>query len=223
MNGDRVLHEHQEITMLQRMLYNGRVICACMKKDIKSALTERVFTIISVFLPLNFLILLSLFVVSGGLAPTAVVMQDTGPYAQQFYNAMAHAHSFALQRDSASQAEQLITAGRIVAVVTIPPDFDTRIQSNQPVQVNVEINNLNTDFTNDIRRAVPLSITNFYGKAFPNLVSITPREHDLHVQDTDYLPYLGVAIFVIALLIGGLLQAGVPAAREWEQATIKEL
>ncbi len=28
---------------------------------------------------------------------------------------------------------------------------------------------------------------------------------------------------MIALLIGGLLQAGVPAAREWEQATIKEL
>src|SRR5450755_2138038 len=223
MNGDRVLHEHQEITMLQRMLYNGRVICACMKKDIKSALTERVFTIISVFLPLNFLILLSLFVVSGGLAPTAVVMQDTGPYAQQFYNAMAHAHSFALQRASASQAEQLITAGRIVAVVTIPPDFDTRIQSNQPVQVNVKINNLNTDFTNDIRRAVPLSITTFYAKAFPNVVSITTSEHDFYQKDTDYIPYLTVSILVIALVMSGLLQAGTASAREWENATMKEL
>lgn len=209
--------------MLQAIPYNLRVIWACMKKEVKSALTERVFTILSVFLPVNFLILLSLFVLSGALAPTAVVMQDTGPYARQFYDAMAHAHSFRLQMANAQEAEKLIQAGRIVAVVTIPADFDMRIQQNQPVQVNVEVNNLNTDFTNDIRRAVPLSITTFYAKAFPNLVTITPREHDFYAQDTDYIPYLTVSILVIALMMGALLQSGIPAAREWEQATIKEL
>lgn len=65
--------------MMQGMGYIVRVIVACMKKDIKTALTERAFTIISVFVPLNVLILLSLFVVGGGHAPTAVVMNDTGP------------------------------------------------------------------------------------------------------------------------------------------------
>ena len=74
--------------MLQRLSYDLRVIWACAKKDIKSALIERTFTIMSVFLPVNFLILMSLFVLGGGQAPTAVVMQDTGPYAQQFYTAM---------------------------------------------------------------------------------------------------------------------------------------
>ncbi len=209
--------------MIHRMIYTSRVIWACMKKDIKSALTERVFTIITVFLPLNFLILLSLFVVSGGAAPTAVVMQDTGPYAQKFYDAMAHAHSFSLRRASASEADQLINAGRIVAVVTVPANFDTSIQNHQPVQVGVKINNLNTDFTNDIRRAVPLSITTFYAKAFPDLVTITPSEHDFYRQDTDYIPYLTVSILVIALVVGGLLQSGTGAAREWESSTMKEL
>lgn len=163
--------------MLQRVLYNLRVIWACAKKDIKSALNERTFTIGGVFIPVNALILMSLFVLGGSQAPTAVVMQDTGPYAQQLYTAMSHAHaSFRLQKATAAEAQDLIEAGRIVAVVTIPPDFDTRISQNQPVQVDVEVNNLNTDFTNDIRRAVPLSITLFYGKAFPNLVTIVPRE-----------------------------------------------
>jgi ABC-type multidrug transport system permease subunit len=208
---------------MQRVTYNLRVIWACMRKDIKSALTERVFTIISVFLPVNFLILLSLFAVSGGLAPTAVVMQDTGPYAQQFYDAMAHAHSFNLQKDSAQEAEMLIHEGRIVAVVTIPADFDTRVGNNEPVQVDVEINNLNTDFTNDIRRAVPLSITSFYAKAFPNIVTVTAKESDFYARDTDYIPYLTVSILVIALVIGSLLQSGTATAREWESATIKEL
>src|SRR5438309_8927819 len=103
---------------MQRINYNLRVIWACMKKDIKSALTERIFTILSVFVPVNFLILLSLFVISGGQAPTAVVMNDTGPYAQQFYTAMSQAHSFRLQKASTTEAEQLIQQGHIVAVVT---------------------------------------------------------------------------------------------------------
>ena len=209
--------------MLQRLSYDLRVIWACAKKDIKSALIERTFTIMSVFLPVNFLILMSLFVLGGGQAPTAVVMQDTGPYAQQFYMAMSHAHSFRLQQATAAEANDLIQAGRIVAVVTIPTDFDLRIRQNQPVQVDVQVNNLNTDFTNDIRRAVPLSITSFYARAFPNVVTVVPREHDFYSQDTDYLPYLSVSIMVVAFMLGALLPAGTGAAREWEKETMKEL
>jgi ABC-2 type transport system permease protein len=209
--------------MFHRLGYDLRVVLACMKKDIKSALAERIFTIISVFVPVNVLILLSLFAVSGGQAPTAVVMNDTGPYAQQFYNAMSHAHSFVLQKASASDAQNLISTGRIVAVVTIPADFDARIRQNQPVQVGVQINNLNTDFTNDIRRAIPLSITSFYAKAFPSLVDITPHEIDLQPRDTDYIPYLTVSILVIGLTLAGVLQSGIASAREYESETIKEL
>ncbi len=209
--------------MLATSGYTLRVIWACMKKDIKSALTERVFTIVSVFVPVNILILLSLFAISGGQAPTAVVMNDTGPYARQFYNSMSHAHSFILQTATASDAESLIQRGKIVAVVTIPADFDTRIQQNQPVQVRVDINNLNTDFTNDIRRAIPLSITTFYAKALPDLVTITPNETDQYPQDTGYIPYLTVSILVVGLLLAGILQSGTASAREWENETIKEL
>src|SRR5579884_587588 len=209
--------------MVREPIYTLRVIWACMKKDIKSALTERAFTIISTLVPLNILILLSLFVIGGGYAPTAVVMEDTGPYAQQFYHAMSTAHSFVLQKVSAPQASDLMQSGRIVAVVTIPADFDARIRQNQPVQVGVEINNLNTDFTNDIRRAVPLSITSFYAKAFPHLVTISPIEHDFYSRDTDYIPYLTVSILVMALMITGLLRSGTTQAQEWENSTIKAL
>lgn len=208
---------------MQTIGYNLRVIWACMKKDMLSALTERTFTIVGVFIPLNVLIMMSLFVLAGSHAPTAVVMQDTGPYAQQFYTAMDNAHSFSLQKATAAEAQNLIEEGKIVAVVTIPPEFDARIAQRQPVQVSVQVNNLNTDFTNDIRRAVPLSITSFYARAFPRLVDITPHEIDLHTQDTDYVPYLAVSILVIGLMIGGMLQSGTASAREWERGTMKEL
>jgi ABC-2 type transport system permease protein len=200
-----------------------RVIWACARKDIAMALTDRLATIIGLFLPVNFLVLMSLFVLGGGQAPTAVVMNDQGPYARAFVDAMSRAHSFRLLPSSAVQAQALITQGRIVAVVTIPPDFDARLQQNQPVNVGVEINNLNTDFTNDIRRAVPLSITLFYASQFPNQVTVTPSEHDFYPQDTDYIPYLSVSILVIALMISGLLQAGSASAQEWESGTMKEM
>src|SRR5690348_653768 len=130
---------------------NVRIIWACLKKDLRSALTERVFTIVSIFLPVNFLIMMSLFVLSGSHAPMAVVMLDNGPYAHEFYTAMNNAHSFSLRAESRQEASNLIAEGKIVAVVTIPSDFDERVSANQPVQVDVQINNLNTDFTNDIR------------------------------------------------------------------------
>ena len=209
--------------MIQDIGYQLRVLWACAKKDFRAAMTDRLFTVLSLFVPVNVLILMSLFVLAGSNAPTAVVMEDQGPYAQAFYQAMSQAHSFRLQTASAVEAEHLITAGQIVAVVTIHANFDAKIQQNQPVQVGVKINNLNTDFTNDIRRAIPLSITTFYAKTFPNLVNVSVQEHDLYVHDTDYIPYLGVSILVIALMLGGLLQSGTAAAKEWENQTIKEL
>src|SRR5260370_13419439 len=202
--------------------YILRVIWACLKKDLKSALTEPLYTLVAIILPLNVLLLMSLLVISGGLAPTAVVMQDSGRLAQQFYAAMSQAHSFVLQQASAEQAEALIQQGKIVAVVTIPADFDAHIRKNQSVAVGVKINNLNTDFTNDIRRALPLSITSFSAKAFPSVVTITPQERDAYPQDTGYIPFLAVPILVIGLMVGGMVQAGTAAAVGGEHQTMKE-
>jgi ABC-type multidrug transport system permease subunit len=209
--------------MMHEMIYELRIVWACASKDLRVALTDRLFTVLGLLVPANVLILMSLFVLAGGKAPTAVVMEEDGPYAQAFYQAMNHAHSFSLQITSFAEAERLMEDGQVVAVVTVPADFDALLERGQPVMVKVEINNLNTDFTNDIRRAIPLSITAFYANEFPHLVPVITRETDLYPQDTDYIPYLAVSILVIALMTGGMLQAGTASAREWESGSIKEL
>lgn len=208
---------------MSRLIDWLRVIRANALKEIQTAVADPRPTILGALRPIFFVGLMSLLAVGGGLAPTAVVMDDTGPLAQQFYAALANASSFRLQVASATQAQDLLQTGRIVAVVTIPANFDARVQQYQPVPVAVEIDNLNSDFTNDIRRAVPLAITLFYGKAFPQVVTITPREHDLYPQDTDYFAYLAVPVLVLALMAEGLMKAGEPVTREWEDATIKEI
>ena len=200
-----------------------RVIWACLKKDLKSVWTERAFLFQIVILPLNYNMLLILFALSGSNAPTAVVIANQGPYAQQFYTALAEAHSFHLQQTSADQAQALMQSGEIVAIVTIPANFDLRMQEGQAVQVGLQVNNLNTDFTDDVRRGVRLAITSFSAQAFPGQVTIVPQERDAYPQDIDYVPYLSVSILVIGCMVAGLLQAGTATALEWEKGTIKEL
>lgn len=200
-----------------------RVILAMAMKDIKSSLTERAFLLTSIIIPINFLLLFLLFALTGGQAPTAVVVEDKGPFAQQFISAMEHSNSFIIQQTTASDAQKLLQLGQMVAIITIPANFDMALKHGSQIELPVIINNLDIDFTNDIRRAVPLAITSFYANAFPNQVVVKAYEIDTHTHDTDYVHYLVVSLLVVSIMLGGLLQAGSNAAREYEKGTIKEL
>jgi ABC-type transport system involved in multi-copper enzyme maturation permease subunit len=68
-----------------------------------------------------------------------------------------------------------------------------------------------------------LAITSFYAQTAPDQVVVHASEVDVQPHDTGYIEYLAVSILVVSLLIGGLLQAGSIAAREYETGTIKEL
>ena len=203
--------------------YYVRVIWALARKDIRITCTEVVFLVTQVIIPPTYFLLVVPIVLASDRAPTAVVMNDTGPYAQQFYSALADAHSFRLWRSTAHDAQDQLAAGNIVAVVTIPADFDTRVRQHRPVQVDTQVNNLNTDFTEDARRAVPLAITTFYARAFPNQVPVIMQEHDVQAKDTDYLPYIGISVLVLGLAIAGGVQSGIGWSREGELLTMKTL
>jgi len=174
-------------------------------------------------IPLQYLFLFIIFVLPADHDPTAVVMSDTGLHAQQLYQSMSSASSFTLFKETPQEAQSQLMEGKIVAVVTIPKDFDTSVDQQRPVQLPVQINNLDTDFTDDIRRAIPLSITHFYAKAFPASIKVVPNEHDLYPHDTGYISYIGVSVLVLALALGGAIQSGTSWAREWELGTMKEL
>jgi ABC-2 type transport system permease protein len=200
------------------------VIWECMHKDIVSALAERVSLFQMIILPLNYNLLLILFALAGSAAPTAVVMQDHGPSAQQLYDAMQASSSFRLQVvESETEAASMLLHGEIVAVVTIPADFDHKVSHRQPVQVRLLTNNLNTDFTDDVNRGLRLSIITFSQRVFPGRVTIVAHLEEAYGHETGYIPYLSVSVVIIGLLVGGLLQAGTASARDWEVKTIKEV
>jgi ABC-type multidrug transport system permease subunit len=195
-----------------------------MIKDLQVWLRQPV-TMAATVAPALFLILVELLGAQAvGRSPVALVVQDSSPQGMQMAQSIRDANVFRLHEVDAIRAQALLKNLDVVAVVTIPAGFSQRVQAHQAATVNVTVNNLNLDFTNDIRRAVPDAITRYYaaqGNQSP--VKISMDEHDLRARDIQMFQYSVLPIVVLLLIISGLISGGNAAAREWESATVKEL
>jgi ABC-2 type transport system permease protein len=172
----------------------------------------------------TFLFLVSLFGLTGSMAPTAIINNDNGVYSKIFIKNLQEArHSFRLEVMSSSQAQKLISQGRIVAIITIPRGFSQEILNGETSPINLQVDNVDTDMTEDIQRAVPSAIVAFGNKLnFPG-IRVHAKENDLIPYDTGYVPYLVVSALALdAFIVAGILSA-VAVAREYENGTFKLL
>jgi ABC-type multidrug transport system permease subunit len=159
-----------------------------------------------------------------GRSPVALVTLDHGTKGQQMAQVIHQADLFRVSDATPAQAQALYQNLDVVAVLTIPANFTQSFESHAPVHIEVQINNLNTDFTNDIRRAVPDAITQFYeqqGSVSP--IQVALQEHNLRKQDIQLFQYSAMPLLVLLLVVSGLVSSSLAAAGEWETRTIKEL
>ncbi len=192
-----------------------RAAWAIARNDLVQLLAQPVAAIVTIAVPINFLILFVLFAVGGGVVPVTVQTAGSSPATQAFVQALRDSSTFDVHPVStAAQGAQAIAAQNSVAAITLPPDLGAPRST-----VRVTIDNLNSDFADDIRRGLPLAVTQFYRAALP----VQWREVDSYPTTASFLGFIAVSIQTVALLIGGLLQGGLGVAREWESGTIKEL
>jgi ABC-2 type transport system permease protein len=182
------------------------------------------FLLLTVIQALTFLFLVSLFGLTGSRAPTALVSHDQGAYARMFIARLAAAHhSFALRPMSQSAATTALKQGDLAAIITLPSDFSQTIAAGGTPTVRVVVDNVNTDMTDDIQRALPSAVVAFGEQAsFPG-IRLHVAETDLLRHDTGFIPYLVVSGLVLdAFVIAGIL-SGVAVAREFESGMIRLL
>jgi ABC-2 type transport system permease protein len=207
--------------MLWRFLSTVFVIA---RKDVRIWLRQPTNIAATIIPPLAFLLVQALGAAAVGRSPVALVVQDPGPRAAQIADAIRGADVFRLQETDAAQAHALLQNLDVVAIITIPPDFSQRVAAHQLSPINVTVKNLNLDFTNDIRRAVPDAITQYYqaqGDASP--IKVTMQEHDLRARDVELFQYAVLPTLMLLLMLSGLVTGGLATAREWETFTVKEL
>jgi hypothetical protein len=113
--------------------------------------------------------------------------------------------------------------GSLVAIITLPANFSSALAHGQPITLQVAVDNVNTDMTDDVQRALPSAIVNFGRQHhFPG-IRMQAVEVDLVGHDTGFIPYLVVSGLALdAFLIASILSA-MALAREFETGTIKLL
>jgi ABC-2 type transport system permease protein len=169
---------------------------------------------------ITFIFLVNFFGMTGAFAPTALIDNDKGYYAKAFINSLNQAHhSFNLQFMDEKTARQKVKQGKLVAIITIPEGFSEAIDNGETTPLSVVVDNLDTDMTADIQRALPAAIIRFGNEyKLPN-IHVQTHETDLIDHDTGFIPYLVVsALALSALIVAGILGA-VAVAREFETKT----
>jgi len=195
-----------------------------LRKDLAIWLHQPANIAATVLPPLAFLLVQALGAAAVGRSPVALVVQDTGPQAVHMANIIHQADVFRNQDAHSQPAQALLKNLSVVAVITIPPDFTQHVAAHETAPIDVTVNNLNLDFTNDIRRSVPDAITQYYqAQDSASPIKITLQEQDLRHRDVQFFQYAVLPTIVLLLMISGLVSGGLSAAREWERRTIKEL
>jgi ABC-type multidrug transport system permease subunit len=157
-------------------------------------------------------------------SPVALVNLDHGADGLQLAQIFHNSDLFRVVDTDPEQAHSRLKNLQAAAVITIPADFTERVARRQAVPIDFEVNNLNLDFTNDIRRSVPTAITDFYaakGSASP--IAIQMQERDLRSQDIELFQYEVMPVLVLMILITALVNTAVSTAKEYESRTIREI
>ncbi len=201
-----------------------RIIWAILKKDLAIWLRNGRNIAATVLPPLAFLLVQALGAAAVGRSPVALVTLDHGAQGQRMQQIFQQADVFRITDATPAQAEQLFRGVQVIAIITIPADFTARIERHDSSPVIVQVNNLNLDFTNDVRRSVPDAITQFYqaqGSSSPILV--TMHQQNLRQRDIQLFQYSVLPTIVLLLTLSGLVTSSIATAREWETRTVKEM
>ncbi|HEY7835089.1 MAG TPA: ABC transporter permease, partial [Ktedonobacterales bacterium] len=199
-------------------------IWAIARKDISVWLRQPVTIAATVLPAIVFILVIYVLAAAVGRNPVDLVVQDNGPAARQLVAVLNHSGAFIVKRETTAPAAQRDLNGlAVAAVITIPSNFDAAYQAHQPDPVMITINNLNLDFTNDLRRSLPAAITAFYAGQNANPIHIAVAETDLRAQDIGLAQFNLVPDLVLLLTIAGVVNTGLATAREWEDQTVKEL
>ena len=198
------------------------VFGASLRLELARLVRARLFLAVALLQAVGVLILVSMFGLTGSRAPTAYVDQDHGFLAARFAYYLEHDYSsFDLRPMGAGEANAQLQAGRLVAVVTIPPGFTDRVARGWTVAIDVAVDNVNVDLADDIQRALPAAASHFARDRGLPEIRVTMWERDALTRDTDFVPYLVVSALALdALLLAGVL-AAISVAGEWEGRTLR--
>lgn len=191
------------------------------QSEIKRLIRSPLLITLTIIQALTFIFLVNFFGLTGAFAPTAIIDQDKTYYSKLFIEKLKLAHhSFTLKPMTEIHANDLVKKGKLVAIITIPKGFSEKIESGETVPLKVIVDNIDTDMTADIQRALPSALSLFAKDLNLPGVRVQTKELDLIDHDTGFVPYLVVSALGLSALIISSILGSITVAREFETGQI---
>jgi ABC-2 type transport system permease protein len=170
-----------------------------------------------------------------GRQPVALVSLGHGPFADRVVEIIRESDGFFLVERTPRAAERDLKAQRVAAVITVPEDFDARVAAHDAT-VDVRINNVDLDFSDDVRRSVSEAVVEVDAPSLatlgegqrqgtlsgiPNPYRVDVAETDLRSPDVSFLAYQVVPVLALLSLTAGTLVTALAIATERESGALE--
>jgi ABC-2 type transport system permease protein len=153
-----------------------------------------------------------------GTPPIAVVSPSRTPAAKQFVSVLRSDGGFRVTVLPPAKASKQLADMQVAAVVRVP----ATLASRRHEAIRIEMNDLNEDITNDLRRSLALSIRDYSTRVGWH-PPVTVNQHLTYSQNVSLAQFRLLPGLVLILMIAGIVNTGLATCQEFEAKTFKEL
>ena len=196
-------------------------------KDVRQWVRDRQALVGPMLIPLVLMLICTvLFGYGGDEWNIGLVVESQGIQAQRFAQTIENLSGnispyFRIITRDPTEAKRLVEEGRLQMVITIPADFDQRLNAGEPPIIRTQLFNINTDMMKNVRLRLERAIQDFAvsrGTAPVVVEQFTTRPEDVWRR-----AFIAGGALIVALLVGASLNTAIMMAREWERNTSKEI
>jgi ABC-2 type transport system permease protein len=183
--------------------------------------------------PITMMLVLATLSLAVTQQPVALVVQGSGPASTRMAQIIENdTDAYYLTLCNSTTADALLKSQEVAAVITIPSTFDKGV-ANGTGRVLVTVDNVDFDFSDDIRRSIDRSVVQFdapslisgeaVNSSAPNAYHVTLDEQYLRETDVDWFHYQLVPTFVLLILNVGVVGTAILCSTDEESKTARVL
>jgi ABC-type multidrug transport system permease subunit len=196
-------------------------------KDVRQWARDRQALVGPMLIPLVLMLICTvLFGYGGDEWNIGLVVESQDAQAQQFAQTIENLSGnispyFRIITRDPAEAKRLVEEGRLQMVITIPADFDQRLNADEPPIIRTQLFNINTDMMKNVRLRLERAIQDF--AVSRDSAPVVVEQFTTRLEDVWRRAFIAGGALIVALLVGASLNTAIMVAREWERNTSKEI
>lgn len=202
-----------------------RAAWAIAVKDWRRFVRQPFLLVISVVIPLVFILLYSIIVALSATGPIRIAQEDQSPQAAAMVRAISDIHSveapyFEVLSTDPATARRAYAEGDALAMIVIPAGFGDRVAAGDAT-VELHLHNINSDYSKNLRLRLDKAVRTVNDETAGPVVTVTERSW-LAVDPT-MAGYISTSLLLFGCLYAAMVNTGLQVASEWNDRTIKSL